>query len=166
MKENPENKASRKRSIRESFPAPLNQIALSHVDSVQSLDKNWEAILAEALTKVGVTHLTACLAAIKNSAVSINTESDLLAFLHLSEASAEANSQDDNTDDTPAACNVDDNDSDYVASMLIKCYPDMPQATVERALTNLKGCGLNFRMALEEGFAVGEVAPRIFSGSR
>ena len=71
MKEDAENKARRRRSIRESFPTPLNQIALRHVDTVQSLDRNWKSILADALAKVGVAHVAACLAAIRRRRESV-----------------------------------------------------------------------------------------------
>lgn len=131
MKEDPENKARRRRSIREAFPAPLNQIALRHVDTVQSLDGNRKAILAKALAKVGVVHITACLAAIKSSGDSIKTESDLIATLHLSEIPIDINSQDDTIDASTDVQGVEEIDTDYLASLLIKCYPDMPQATAD-----------------------------------
>ena len=131
MKEDAENKARRRRNIRESFPAPLNQIALRHVDTVQSLDGNWKAILAKTLTKVGVGRIAACLAILKSSGGSIKTESDLIATLHLSEFPTDTNSQDNDSDgptDPPA---IEEIDTDYLASLLIKCYPDMPQATAD-----------------------------------
>jgi hypothetical protein len=131
MKEDPENKARRRRSIREAFPAPLNQTALRHVDTVQSLDGNRKAILAKALAKVGVVHITACLAAIKSSGDSIKTESDLIATLHLSEIPIDINSQDDTIDASTDVQGVEEIDTDYLASLLIKCYPDMPQATAD-----------------------------------
>ena len=131
MKEVPENKARRRRSRRESFPAPLNQIALRHVDTVQSLDGNRKAILAKALAKVGVAHIAACLAAIKSSGDSIKTESDLIATLNLSEIAIDTNSRDNNVDVSSDAQGVEEIDTDYLASLLIKCYPDMPQATAD-----------------------------------
>jgi len=131
MKEVPENKARRRRSRRESFPAPLNQIALRHVDTVQSLDGNRKAILAKALAKVGVAHIAACLAAIKSSGDSIKTESDLIATLHLSKIQIDTNSQDNNVEASTDAQGVEEIDADYLASLLIKCYPDMPQATAD-----------------------------------
>jgi hypothetical protein len=117
--------------MREAFPAPLNQIALRHVDTVQSLDGNRKAILAKALAKVGVVHIAACLAAIKSLGDSIKTESDLIATLHLSEIPIDINSQDDTIDASTDAQGVEEIDTDYLASLLIKCYPDMPQATAD-----------------------------------
>ena len=130
MKEDAENKARRRRSIREAFPAPLNQIALRHVDTVQSLDVNRKAILAKALAKVGVAHIAACLAAIKSSGNSIKSESDLIANLNISEISIAAISTDDVVASTDPE-GVEEIDTDYLASLLIKCYPDMPQATAD-----------------------------------
>jgi hypothetical protein len=131
MKEDAENKARRRRSIRESFPAPLNQIALRHVDTVQSLDVHSKAILAKTLTKVGVARIAACLAVIKSSGGSIKTEGDLIATLHLSEIPRELISQSNNVDASTDAQAVEEIDTDYLASLLIKCYPDMPQATAD-----------------------------------
>ena len=130
MKEDAESKARRRRSTRESFPAPLNQIALRHVDTVQSLDGNRKAILAKALAKVGVAHIAACLAAIKSSGDSIISESDLMATLKLSEIPIATYST-DNVDALTNAQGVEEIDTDYLASLLIKCYPDMPQATAD-----------------------------------
>jgi hypothetical protein len=131
MKEDAENKARRRRIIRESFPAPLNQIALRHVDTVQSLDGNWKAILAKTLTKVGVGRIAACLAVLKSSGGSIKTESDLIATLNLYEIPIEIISQDNNVDASTDAQGVEEIDTDYLASLLTKCYPDMPQATAD-----------------------------------
>ena len=130
MKEDAESKARRRRSTRESFPAPLNQIALRHVDTVQSLDGKRKAILAKALAKVGVAHIAACLAAIKSSGDSIISESDLMAILKLSEIPIATYST-DNVDALTNAQGVEEIDTDYLASLLIKCYPDMPQATAD-----------------------------------
>ena len=126
MKEDAENKARRRRSIRESFPVPLNQIALRHVDTVQSLDGNRKAILAKALAKVGVARIAACLAAIKSSGDSIKSESDLIATLNLTEIPT-----DNNVDVSSDAQGLEEIDTDYLASLLIKSYPDMPQATAD-----------------------------------
>src|SRR5689334_15536101 len=98
MKEEAENKARRRRSLRESFPAPLNQIALRHVDTVQSLDRNRREILAATLAKVGMVYITTCLATIKGSGDSIKTESDLIATLQLSEIPIDTDSKDNNID--------------------------------------------------------------------
>jgi hypothetical protein len=131
MKEDPENKARRRRSIREAFPAPLNQIALRHVDTVQSLDSNRREILARAIAKVGMVYIRTCLGIIKGSGDSIKNEGDLIATLHLSKTPIDPNSQDNNIDASSEAQDVEEIDTDYLASLLIKCYPDIPQATAD-----------------------------------
>ncbi len=131
MKEDAESKARRRRSTRESFPFPINQIPLRHVDTVQSLSRNRREILAGALAKVGMAHLTTCLTAIKGSRDSIQTESDLIATLNLSEIPRDSNSQDNNIDASSEAQDVEEIDTDYLASLLIKCYSDMPQTTAD-----------------------------------
>lgn len=131
MKEDPENKARRRRSIREAFPAPLNQIALRHVDTVQSLDRSQREILAATLVKVGMVHIITCLATLKGSGDAIKTESDLIATLHLSEIPIDTNSKDNNIDASSVAQDLEEIDADYLASLLIKCYPDMPRTTAD-----------------------------------
>ena len=131
MKEDAESKARRRRNLRESFPAPLNQIALRHVDTVQSLDRNQREILAATLVKVGMVHIITCLATLKGSGDFIKTESDLIATLHLSEIPIDTNSKDNNIDASSVAHNLEDIDTDYLSSLLIKCYPDMPQASAD-----------------------------------
>jgi hypothetical protein len=131
MKEDPENKARRRRSTRESFPSPLNQIPLRHVDTVQSLDSIRREILAGAIAKVGMVHIITCLATLKGSGDSIKTKSDLIAALHLSEIPININSEDNYVDVSSDAQGVEEIDTDCLASLLIKCYPDMPQATAD-----------------------------------
>ena len=154
MKEDAESKARRRRSTRESFPAPLNQIALRHVDTVQSLDGNRKAILAKALAKVGVAHIAACLAAIKSSGDSIISESDLMAILKLSEIPIATYST-DNVDALTNAQGVEEIDTDYLASLLIKCYPDMPQATAD-ALVGSEVMTASLRVVSTTRLALGD----------
>ena len=131
MKEVAENKARRRRSVRESFPAPLNQIALRHVDTVQSLDKNRREILAMALAKVGMLHITTCLAIIKGSSDSIKNAGDLIAALQLPDIPTDTNSKGNSIDASSEAQELEEIDADYLATLLIKCYPEMPQATAD-----------------------------------
>ena len=145
MKEDPENKARRRRSTRESFPTPLNQIALRHVDTVQSLDSNRREILAKALTRAGMAHVTTCLAIIKGSRDSIQTESDLLAALHLTEIPICPSSQDNKPDVSNNVHGGEEIDTDYLASLLVTCYPDMPQTTAD-ALVGSEVMALSLRV--------------------
>ena len=131
MKEVPENKARRRRNTRESFPSPLNQIPLRHVDTVQSLDSTRRKILAGVIAKVGMVYMRACLRIIKGSADSIKTDRDLIAALHLSESSGETSSHDSDITALDDIRGIEEIDIDYLASLLIQCYPDMPQATAD-----------------------------------
>jgi hypothetical protein len=145
MKEVPENKARRRRSTRESFPSPLNQIPLRHVDTVQSLDSTRREILARAIAKVGMVYIRTCLGIIKGSGDSIKTEGDLIATLHLSETPIDPDSQDNNIDASSVAQDLEEIDTDYLASLLIKCYPDMPQTTAD-ALVRSEVMALSLRV--------------------
>ena len=145
MKEDAESKARRRRNLRESFPAPLNQIALRHVDTVQSLDRNQREILAATLVRVGMVHIVTCLVTLKGSGDSIKTESDLIATLHLSEIPIDMNSTEHNDDRSSDVQGVEEIDIDYLASLLTKCYPDMPQATAD-ALVGSEVMALSLRV--------------------
>lgn len=155
MKEVPENKARRRRTIRESFPVPLNQIPLRHVDTVQSLDSNRREILARTIAHVGMVYMGTCLGIIKGSGVSIETEGDLIAALHLSEIPIGPNSKDNNVDASTDARGTEEIDADYLASLLIKCYPDMPQTTAD-ALVRSEVMALSLRVVLTTRRALAE----------
>jgi hypothetical protein len=131
MKDVPENKARRRRSTRESFPSPLNQIALRHVDTVQSLDQNAREILAATLLKVGMIHIRACLTALKASRNTINTDTDLIALINHSESPNEISSQKNGVDVLNETRGIEEVDTDYLARLLIECYPSMPQTTAD-----------------------------------
>ena len=126
MAEDPENKAKRRKRIRESFPPPLNEIALRHIDSVQALGEVQRKILAKALQKTGLRYLVDCLVIIKHHGVSIPDEDALIGRLELSDRPqsdaqvALSESQVRNSED-----------ADYLARLLITCYPDMPQSSAE-----------------------------------
>ena len=131
MKEDAESKARRRKSVRASFPIPLTQVALRHVDTVQSLDSDQRDLLAKTLARVGMDHLVRCLASIRNSGGAIKTETDLIAALHLTELLQDSHSQENDVDFSSDSQGVQEVDSDYLASLLIECHPDMPQATAE-----------------------------------
>ena len=155
MKEIAENKARRRRKVRESFPAPLNQIALRHVDTVQSLDSNRREILAKAIAKVGMVYIRTCLGIIKGSGDSIKTEGDLIATLQLAEIQIAPNSIDNHMDAASEAQDVEEIDTDYLASLLIKCYPDMPQPTAD-ALVGSEVMAPSLRVVLTTRLALGD----------
>ena len=130
MSEKADSKAKRRRRLRQSFPEPLNQIAMRHVDAIQSLDGIERAILAKAIAQVGIVYVPNCLAAIKNSSEPIQSETALIALLDLTRTpkadAVEAVASSEASDQA-----VEGVDIDYLASLLLKCYPDMPQATAD-----------------------------------
>jgi hypothetical protein len=75
---------------------------------------------------VGVVHVAICIATLKSLGASIKNESDLIATLNLSEIPT-----DNNVDGSSDAQGIEEIDTDYLASLLMKCYPDMPQATAD-----------------------------------
>src|SRR6266540_1828427 len=85
MSEKAESKAKRRRRLRQAFPAPLNQVAMRHVDAIQSLEGNRRAILAKAIAQVGLVYVPNCLAAIKNSSGPFQSETDLIVLLDVIE---------------------------------------------------------------------------------
>ncbi len=126
MAEDADTKAQRRRRIRDSFVSPLNEIALRHVDSVQALSEEQRVILAQALQKIGMQHLTGCLAAIKAHAPSIKNVDTLVGWLTLSDKSPAANSM-----EMGGHLERTSEDEDYLAELLVKCYPDMPPTSAE-----------------------------------
>lgn len=126
MTEDADTKAKRRRRIRESFVSPLNEIALRHVDSVQALSEVQRGILARVLQKIGPHHLVDCLATIKNRGVSIENETSLIGCLNQSEKPQLSTNV--AMAETPAS---NSEDADYLAKLLIQCYPDMPQSTAD-----------------------------------
>jgi len=126
MAEDADTKAQRRRRIRESFASPLNEIALRHVDSVQALSEEQRLILAQTLQKIGVPNLTACITAIKAHASSIKDADTLIGWLTPSDPSTAANSI-----EMAEQLESASEDEDYLAELLVKCYPDMPPTSAE-----------------------------------
>jgi hypothetical protein len=126
MTEDAETKAKRRRRIRGSFIPPLNEIALRHVDSVQALTEIQRGILAQVLPKIGIHRLGECLIAFKRSGLMMGDENDLIKWLERSDQSQwdEEASLSEPSDSNPE-------DSDYLAGVLIQCYPDMPSPSAE-----------------------------------
>jgi hypothetical protein len=130
MADSPDNKARRRRRLQQTFPAPLDQVAIRYVDAIQSLDENQRTILALAIAQTSMANLRKCLEALKAFGVSIQSEGDLIALLNLANtlraeaAVASSNSKAPGQD-------IESADLDYLVSLLLKCYPDMPQATAD-----------------------------------
>jgi len=130
MSEKAESKAKRRRRLRQAFPAPLDQVPMRHVDAIQSLAGNQRAILAKAIAQVGIVYVPNCLAAIKNSSGPFQSETDLIVLLDLTETPKAEAVEDVSSSEAPDQ-EVEGVDMDYLASLLLKCYPDMPQATAD-----------------------------------
>jgi hypothetical protein len=126
MTEDADSKAKRRRRIRDSFAPPLNEIALRHVDSVQALSEAQRATLIPVLQKTGLHRLGQCLMAFKNSEVVLSDETDLIKWLERPERSE---SDAEVVVNETAESNLED--ADYLASLLIQCYPDMPLGSAE-----------------------------------
>lgn len=130
MADSPDNKARRRRRLRQTFPAPLDQVAIRYVDAIQSLDGDKRAMLARAIAQTNLADISKCLAALKNSDGSIQSETDLIALLGLTKtrtAEAAEGSLSHETHDQE----IESVDLDYMANLLLKYYPDMPQATAD-----------------------------------
>src|SRR5262249_41537337 len=121
MAEDADTKARRRRRIQESFPPPLNGIALRHVDSVQALNETQRAILASVLQKAGLARLVTCLQILRNRSVKIEDESGLMEQLLQFEQAPRTSIQ-----IRPKRLETNSRDAEYLAGLLIDCYPDMP----------------------------------------
>lgn len=149
MAEDAETKARRRRRIRESFTPPLNGIALRHVDTVQALDDSQREILAKVLERKGVHCLAECLALLKTPDVSFENEAALIERLE----------QDVDTPSRSRAVLSEQRDSaedeNYLAALLMRCYPDMPQSSadalvISNVMASLLRVVVSTRKALED----------------
>ena len=131
MAEDAETKAKRRRRIRESLPPPLNQIALRHVDGVQSLSEEQREILAKVLQKKGFRYLVDCLIALKEANTSFKDENELIERL---ERSATVQSRPHAAPSEYLDSNFED--KGYLANLLIKCYPDIPPSSADALVSS------------------------------
>jgi hypothetical protein len=128
MADSPENKARRRRRLRQAYPAPLDQVAIRYVDSIHSLVGNQRAILARAIAQTSMANISRCLVAIKNCGRSIQSENDLITLLNLTDALREENNEAPLRVEAPGQ-KMEGVDLGHLTSLLLKCYPDMPRAT-------------------------------------
>jgi hypothetical protein len=121
-----QTKAARRRNLRDTFPHPLNQIALRHVDSIATLGDTQRVILCNAILKSDLRSAGAFIDILNRSAVSIQNEDDLLEQFSLLSQMEECQPDDD------ADTNEDiSEDTSYLAALLLKCYPDMPATSAD-----------------------------------
>ena len=119
-----QTKAARRRTLRDAFPYPLNQIALRHVDSVAALGDAQRGILSKAIQKTDLRHAATFIDVLNNGAVLIHSEADLITLIPSTTPKA-GEKLIDRTD----ANQVDPRDTDYLMNLLLKCYPDMPNVS-------------------------------------
>jgi hypothetical protein len=119
-------KAARRRTLRDAFPYPLNQIALRHVDSVAALGDPQRGILSKAIQKTDLHHAATFIDVLNKGAVLIHSEADLITLIPSTKPKA-VKKLIDRTD----ANQVDPRDTDYLMKLLLQCYPDMPRTSAD-----------------------------------
>ena len=121
-----QTKAIRRRTLRDAFPHPLNQIALRHVDSVAALDDDRRLILSKAIQKTDLRYAGTFVDALNKDGDRIQNEDDLVALIPPAPVK-EVESPINNTE----TGEVDPADTDYLVNLLMKCYPDMPPTSAD-----------------------------------
>ena len=82
------------------------------------------------VAQTSIANISRYLAAIKSSGASIQSEIDLIAVLDLIETLS-ADAVEDTSTGKALGQEIESVDLDYLASLLLKCYPDMPQTTAD-----------------------------------
>jgi hypothetical protein len=145
-----QTKAIRRRTLRDSFPHPLNQIALRHVDSVAALDDDRKLILSKAIQKTDLRYAATFVDALNKDGNRIQNEDDLVALIPSTPAK-----EVESTIETTDANEVDPFDRDYLVTLLMKCYPDMPPASAD-ALARADVMEISLRVVQETRNAIDE----------
>jgi len=145
-----QTKAIRRRTLRDTFPHPLNQIALRHVDSVAALDDDRRLILSKAIRKTDLRHAATFVDALNKDGDRIQNEDDLVALIPSTPAK-----EVESTIETTDANEVDPFDRDYLVTLLMKCYPDMPPASAD-ALARADVMEISLRVVQETRNAIDE----------
>jgi hypothetical protein len=119
-----QTKAIRRRTLRDGFPHPLNQIALRHVDSVAALGDTQRLILSRALQKSNLRHASTFIDALNQQSNQIQNQDDLVALIPTMpvKKAEKANGHTETNE-------VNTVDTDYLMNLLLKCYPDMPRTS-------------------------------------
>ncbi len=121
-----QTKAVRRRTLREAFPHPLNQIALRHVDSVAALDDVHRLILSRAIQKTDPRYAGTFLEALNNDVNHLQNEDDLMALIPATPVKKV-----EVIIDFAGTTEVDPADIDTLVNLLLMCYPDMPTTSAE-----------------------------------
>jgi len=145
-------KAIRRRALREALPPPLNLIALRYVDSVAALDDDRRSILSMAIRKTDLRHTASFIDVLNKGAVLIQNEDDLIALI----PSPSSKKVQKPARKVPP-CEVNPADTDYLMNLLLRCYPDMPQASAD-ALSRSAVMETSLRVVRETRNAIQDAA--------
>lgn len=83
-----------------------------------------------AIAQTNLANIPKCLTAIKNSGGSVQSETDLITLLDLTKILTTKAAENSLSDENHGQ-GIEGVDMDYLVSLLLKCYPDMPQATAD-----------------------------------
>lgn len=121
-----QTKAIRRRTLRETFPPPLNQIALRHVDSVVALDDDRRLILSQAIQKTSLRHAATFIDVLNKGTIFIQNVEDLIVLIPSPTVKESGKPIGDTELSKP-----NPTDTDYIVNLLLKCYPDMPRTSAD-----------------------------------
>lgn len=133
MSIDPKTKADRRQLLRQSFPSPLDRVALRHVDAICALASAHVAVLAEVTRQVGVEHTGHCLQVLKTANWSIGSASSLtnsLGFL------ANSKARENNPSKESWMPEINQVDQEYLERLLRACHPGLPETTVSGLVTS------------------------------
>lgn len=122
-----QTKAIRRRTLREAFPHPLNQVALRHVDSVAALDDAHRLILSRAIQKTDLRYVGTFLEALNKDVHHLQNEDSLVALV----PAVPVKKAEEVIRCLPDAAKVNPADIDTLTKLLLKCYPDMPTTSAD-----------------------------------
>jgi len=124
MPESSQTKSARRRNIRDSFPPPLNKVALRNVDAIQALPEDQRMLLASAVTEKDLPLISYYLSVLKDATGPV--EKDELVKEARELRGAETEKKDTGKVEHLASDQVDEK---YLADLLTSSFPDMPASS-------------------------------------
>lgn len=124
MPESSQTKSARRRNIRDSFPSPLNQVALRNVDAIQALPEDQRMLLASAVTEEDLPLISYYLSVLKDATRLV--EKDELIKKARESRGAETEKKDTGKVEHLSADQVDEK---YMVDLLTSSFPDMPASS-------------------------------------
>jgi len=124
MPESSQTKSARRRNIRDSFPFPLNQVALRNVDAVQALPEDQRVLLASAVTEEDLPLISYYLSVLKDTSGVV--EKDELIQKARETRRNETEKKDTGRAEPPTSDQVDEK---YLVDLLTSSFPDMPASS-------------------------------------